>query len=84
MWESPRSASRALLIGPLQVAAAVILFVILNAPTWLLLLGIVLLIVQCVQTAVYLPRARRAIAEEQENLEILAGLNDDRSKRLGS
>lgn len=57
-----------------------ILFVVVDAVAWLVFLSVVALIVECVQAVVYIPRARRAMSQEQ----VLAPSNEDRARQRGS
>lgn len=63
--ENPRSVFWRLLIGPPVSVAAVIFAVVISASAWLLILFVIVLIVESVQAVIYIPRARRAMAEEQ-------------------
>jgi hypothetical protein len=63
--ESPRGVYWTLLSEVPSVAAAVILLFIFHAPMWIRILGIIVLVVICVEAVVYIPRARRAMAEER-------------------
>ena len=65
MPQSPRGVYWTLLLQPPSLFAAVILLWIFHAPTWIRILGIIVLVAICVEAVVYVPRARRAMAEER-------------------
>lgn len=78
--KTPRGVYHRLLIGPPASLAAVIFVVVTNVATWVVILFIVVLIIESVQAYVYVPRARRAMAEEEE---FVAQSDEESSQRLG-
>src|SRR5450432_2930366 len=78
--DSPRFVYRRLIFGPPSALAFVVLSAAFGAPVLFLILIGVVLIVECVQAVVYIPRARHAMAEERT----LLRPDETPSKRLGT
>jgi hypothetical protein len=63
--QTPRGVYWTLLFEPPSAGAGVILLLVLRTPTCIRILSLIALIGALVQAIVYIPRARRAMAEER-------------------